>query len=410
MDRSTLDLYRSDFWLTLAVAVAVLTPLTRPAIRQWAWAVVNLAFVGYLLGPADMTYAWELVQQGAFGDAAMALAATDLLKVCGAVFVAHGVLQAVARHWLGALPLAMGGMAAAALFVIHKLPALASVENLGPLKAVLVTVGFSYVALRLADALRSVRDGVQPAPNLAATVNYLLPFHMLAAGPIQPYADFQSQPAVPPPLTASDALRGVERIATGLFKKYVLANLIDEIFLSQFRAPFPYLVLEVQCYYLWFYLDFSAYSDIAVGAGRLMGVATPENFNRPYLARNLIDFWDRWHISLSQFIRRNLFIPIQLNLMRRTSGRAALWCATAAFSVSFLFCGLWHGLETRWALWGGMHALGLVAASWYRDWLRRRLSREALNRYMANRGIRLAATILTQEFVASTLMVVGWSR
>ena len=84
----------------------------------------------------------------------------------------------------------------------------------------------------------------------------------------------------------------------------------------------------MQLNYLWLYLDFSAYSDIAVGVGRLMGVATPENFNRPYLARNMIDFWERWHISLSLFIRRNMFIPIQLALMRRTDGRRPLLVAS----------------------------------------------------------------------------------
>ena len=97
-----------------------------------------------------------------------------------------------------------------------------------------------------------------------------------------------------------------------MFKKFVLANALEAAFLTAFRARGPYFFLEVQLNYLWLFLDFSAYSDIAVGIGGLLGVATPENFNRPYLARNSIDFWERWHISLSQFIRRNLFIPIQV--------------------------------------------------------------------------------------------------
>ncbi len=100
-----------------------------------------------------------------------------------------------------------------------------------------------------------------------------------------------------------------DRIASGLFKKYVLANLIKRLFLTDYRSAGLYVLLEVQLTFIWLYLDFSAYSDVAVGVGRLMGVATPENFNRPYLARNIIEFWERWHISLSQFIRRNIFIP-----------------------------------------------------------------------------------------------------
>ena len=143
-----------------------------------------------------------------------------------------------------------------------------------------------------------------------------------------------------------------ERIANGLFKKYVLAQGLEALLLTGFHAHGAYTILEIQLTYLWLYLDFSAYSDIAVGIGRLIGVATPENFNRPYLARNVIDFWERWHISLSMFIRRNVFIPIQLTLMRRTSGRAPLWIASFAFVVSFLLCGLWHSLSWVWVAWG----------------------------------------------------------
>jgi D-alanyl-lipoteichoic acid acyltransferase DltB (MBOAT superfamily) len=231
---------------------------------------------------------------------------------------------------------------------------------------------------------------------------------MLAAGPIQSYAEFVAQPAVPPPLTASDALQGIERIALGLFKKYVLATVVGSAFLTLgFSAP-SYLLFDTLFFYFWVYLDFSAYSDITVGAGRLMGVATPENFNRPYVARNLIDFWDRWHMSLSRFVYRNIFVPVQLSLLRRTGPERALRCAAVAFTVSFLLCGLWHELNIRWLLWGALHAAGLVTVNWYRFWLQKHLSREALNRYRSHRAIRLVAIALTQLFAAATLVVASW--
>ena len=146
-------------------------------------------------------------------------------------------------------------------------------------------------------------------------------------------------------------MESVERITQGLFKKFVVAYVIRELFLSDFQSAGLLWFVEVQVFYLWLYLDFSAYSDIAVGVGRLIGVATPENFNRPYLARNLVDFWDRWHISLSQFIRRNLFIPIQLYILR--SGRQRpLLCANVAIGISFIGCGLWHGIGINFLIWG----------------------------------------------------------
>ncbi|HVC94412.1 MAG TPA: MBOAT family O-acyltransferase [Pirellulales bacterium] len=405
MDRSPLDLYKPDFWYTLAIAVLVLVPLKAPVVRKWAWAAINLAFLGVLLGVPDL---WGPLQRQAYLEAARMLGASDLLRVCACLFVAYIVLQAVQRRWLGVIPLALAGLALATLFTIHKLPSTASVYRLADVKSALGAIGFSYAALRLVDALRLTHEGRHAAPDLPSTINYLLPFHMLAAGPIQGYADFMAQPAVPPPLGASDALRAVERIALGLFKKYVIADLLESSLLTPFPTPFVFGAFEVMLFYFLLYLDFSAYSDITVGAGRLMGVATPENFNRPYVARNLVDFWDRWHMSLSQFIYRNIFIPVQMALVRRTGPKSALWCGAVAFLVSFLLCGLWHSLDVRWAMWGMMHALGLVVVVWYRAWLKRRLGREAMNRYRAHLGIRLLAVVLTQAYVAVTLQVVTW--
>ncbi|MFV2034882.1 MAG: MBOAT family O-acyltransferase, partial [Halocynthiibacter sp.] len=196
-----------------------------------------------------------------------------------------------------------------------------------------------------------------------------------------------------------------ERITLGLFKKFVLAYAIQSTFLTDFEAGGIYFLLEVQVFFLWLYLDFSAYSDIAVGIGRLLGVATPENFNRPYLARNAIDFWNRWHISLSQFIRRNCFIPIQLHLTRATDGRRPLLVASVAFMISFVLCGLWHGLTLNFLLWGVIHALGLVVANLWRAYLTSKLGTKGVKKYLEDVRIKWLARLLTYEFVAFSLVV-----
>lgn len=426
MDRSPIDFFEPGFWCFLAVAVLVLVPIVSPVLRKWAWAAINLAFLTLVLGLPDVQHVWRLLKQDAFGEAAATVGASGLVWACAGVLVAWMALQAVERRRWGKLPLALASLVLLVLFVIHKIPAETLYDSdrfrellmpagltsgrIQPLRSVLAAIGFSYIALRMVEALRLTHEGRCPAPDLPSTINYLLPFHMLSAGPIQGYADFVAQPGVSPPLSASDALRGVERIAHGLFKKYVLAAGVEASLLTHFTAPWPYLGVETLFYYLWVYLDFSAYTDITVGAGRLMGIATPENFNRPYVARNLIDFWDRWHMSLSRFIYRNLFVPVQLSLLRRTGPQAALWCASAAFSVSFLLCGLWHELNLRWVLWGAMHAAGLVTVNAYRAGLQKLLGREGFNRYREHRGIRLAAIILTQVFVAVSLLVASWPR
>src|SRR5262249_55313436 len=162
----------------------------------------------------------------------------------------------------------------------------------------------------------------------------------------------------------------------GLFKKFVVAQGLERLFLTGFHARGPYLLWEIQLAYLWLFLDFSAYTDIAVGIGRLIGVATPENLHRPYLARNVIDFLERWHISLSMCVRRHVFIPLQLALMRRTEGRASLGIASFAFLVSFLLVGLWHEVGWVWVAWGLYQAGGLILCNVYRQLLTARLGRK----------------------------------
>jgi D-alanyl-lipoteichoic acid acyltransferase DltB (MBOAT superfamily) len=228
---------------------------------------------------------------------------------------------------------------------------------------------------------------------------------MLAAGPIQAYDDFVAQPESPPAPGPAIALKSVERIALGMFKKYVLANALEAAFLTFFQARGTYFFIELQINYIWMFLDFSAYSDIAVGIGGLLGIATPENFNRPYLARNIVDFWDRWHMSLSQFIRRNIFLPLQVSLVRQTGGRHVLLIGSFGFAVSFLLCGLWHGIGLNWLAWGACQALGFIICNLYREFLLKTLGRKGFNRYLANPWIRGVAILITFEFIAFSMVL-----
>jgi D-alanyl-lipoteichoic acid acyltransferase DltB (MBOAT superfamily) len=384
MNETGIDLYSVRFWVFAGLAILVVTPLKTPAARRWALAAVNLGFLTLLLGNGVAIVALAL------------LAAWLLLRV------------AFLGGWAGKTALVAIAAATLGLFLIHKLPGRAALFGLSAVNPLLAAIGFSYLALRLIDLTRAVYERRHATPSPVDCVNYLMPFHMLAAGPIQAYDDFTAQLPVPPPLTSSGALTAVELIASGLFKKYVIANYLDQLFLTGFEVVGPYFFIEMQLKFLWLYLDFSAYSDIALGIGQLMGVATPVNFNKPYLARNMIDFWERWHISLSQFIRRNVFLPLQLALMRRTGGKHPLLAASAAFSIAFVLCGLWHSIHPRWVAWGACHAGGLIACNFYKHVLMTRLGRKGVNRYLANRWIRAAAIVLTYEFNSLTFVIVTY--
>jgi D-alanyl-lipoteichoic acid acyltransferase DltB (MBOAT superfamily) len=327
--------------------------------------------------------------------------------VLGGALIALVVARIAARRQgaLAALVLATGSAALLALFVLHKRPDWATQARLYELSPILSAIGFSYVTLRLIELWRAAFEGRMASASFADALNYLVPFHMLAAGPIQAYDEFATQPAVPPRLTFDQALNAVGRIVSGLFKKYVLANSLMQLFSSGWSVGGLSYFVELHLHYLWVYLDFSAYSDIAVGVGTLIGVATPENFNRPYLARNITVFWERWHISLSMWLRRNLFMPIQLALVRRDFG--PLSSAIIAIGVAFAFSGAWHGLTWGFLAWGLVQAGGLITCHFYGTRLKKLLGLQRYKRYQANLPIRIVATIITIEFFTYSLLLVG---
>lgn len=379
----TIDLGTPPFWFAVLAAVVVIVPLVHGRLRAIVIASFDLGFACVCAGSAGAPFVVGLV------------AGTYLL-------VSLIRPDAILRTRIAAVSI---GGALLVLFVAHKLP---SIELPSGARGALSAIGFSYVVLRAVELVRAVVEQRHPRPRPDEVISYLLPFHMLAAGPIQAYDEFRGQPAIPEALTWATALGGLERIASGLFKKFVIAQVIQEVLLTGFTARGPYLILEAQANYLWLYLDFSAYSDIAVGIGMLLGRATPENFANPLAARNLTEFWERWHISLSQFVRRNLFIPIQLALGRRTHDAHPLVSASVALGVAFLLVGLWHGLSLRFLAWGGLHACVLIATNAYKHALHAKLGRKGVKAYLARRSIRVISTVLTFELVAFSLVLVSY--
>lgn len=373
------ELNKSVFWLVCGTGALLLVPVSSLALRKWIQAGVNIALLVFLLR----------------------LHAIGLLLVIAVTYLA---IRLVGHPRYRTVLAALVGASTAALFLLHKLPAVAASLGGDALVRVLAVIGYSYVALRIVEVLRAVFERRHPAPDFVSLINYLLPFHMLAAGPIQSFDDFMRHSGERFEPTAKSVLAGFELIASGLFMKFVLADLLQKLFLTNFQSSGLYFLLEMQLTFVWVYLDFSAYSYIALGIGMLLGISTPVNFNRPLLARNLIDFWERWHISLSLFIRRNIFIPLQVFLMRRNEGRTPLLSAALAISVSFILCGLWHGLGVGFLVWGAIQAAGLIATRVYGHALQTRLGKDGVRNYLANPWYRTLAIFLTFQVQAAALL------
>jgi len=179
----------------------------------------------------------------------------------------------------------------------------------------------------------------------------------LIAGPIVRYRDIATQLAERTVNRARFA-SGVQRFVIGLGKKMLIANTLavpaDAIFALQPELlPADVAWIGILCYSLQIYFDFSGYSDMAIGLGRMFGFDFLENFRHPYVARSITDFWRRWHISLSTWFRDYLYIP--LGGSRRGSMRTAL-----NLLIVFLLCGLWHGASWAFVVWGLFHGAFLV--------------------------------------------------
>jgi D-alanyl-lipoteichoic acid acyltransferase DltB (MBOAT superfamily) len=187
----------------------------------------------------------------------------------------------------------------------------------------LLPVGLSFVAFQGISLVVDVYRGqVEPRHTYPEHLLYLLFFPQVVAGPIVRARDLLARFRQTPRLDPETGARGLYRIATGMAKKLLIADvlaagLVDRVFED------PSLYTSAEClaatlaYTFQLYCDFSAYSDIAIGAAALFGFALPENFAKPYLARNLFEFWNRWHISLSTWLRDYLYIPLGGNRCSR---------------------------------------------------------------------------------------------
>lgn len=231
-------------------------------------------------------------------------------------------------------------------------------------------IGISFFTFQAISYIVDVYRNETPAQNNPFRLGlYISSFPQLIAGPIVRYNQVAEQIGRRGhsfTLFAS----GAERFITGLGKKVLIANplalVADSIFSQQPETLSPELAwLGILCYSLQIYFDFSGYSDMAVGLGRIFGFHFPENFNYPYIARSVQDFWRRWHISLSSWFRDYLYIPLGGNKKGNLRTHINL------FTV-FILCGLWHGASWNFLIWGLIHGLFLVLErKMLRDFIRR---------------------------------------
>jgi alginate O-acetyltransferase complex protein AlgI len=207
------------------------------------------------------------------------------------------------------------------------------------------------------------RGELRATRSIVTFATFVLFFPQLVAGPIVRAQTLLPQLEQPPPLELEAASDGLFRIVIGLGKKVALADTLALAVVDRvFEAPERFSAVEVAAgvcgYALQIYLDFSAYSDIAIGSAQVLGFRLPENFRTPYRAANLQEFWRRWHISLSTWLRDYLYIALG-------GGRGAPWRTYLNLIVTMLLGGLWHGASWTFLVWGGLHGGGLAVTRYF---------------------------------------------
>jgi membrane protein involved in D-alanine export len=229
-------------------------------------------------------------------------------------------------------------------------------------------LGISYMALRVLDLLVVLRDGVvTETPRAADVVSYLLFVPTISAGPIDRFRHFmRALDALPRPRRAylSDVEAGIHRIAQGLLYKFILANLLFRSALVPLaaRAGILATIGYMYAFSLYLFFDFAGYSAFAIGVGRFFGIQVPENFNAPFVSRNFAEIWNRWHISLSWWLRDHVYMRFMLHAASRNwfAGNRRRAHHTALL-LTMALMGCWHGLELPYVVYGLYQGLMLVA-------------------------------------------------
>jgi len=275
---------------------------------------------------------------------------------------------------------------------------------------VLVILGVSYVSFRLCFLVSEVANNAAPLPSLSQYLAFAFFPPLVFVGPIQPYAGFYAATLEGHP-NSIDVNRAVLRILVGAVKF---------MFLSAVFAEFGYgvaflgdghlhsrldLAIALLVYPIYLYCNFSGLCDMAIGVSGLLGIPVIENFDRPFQSRNFQEFWTKWHISLTAWIRVMVFTPLVKNLSRGTSPTNIPHVIAVGIMASFTLIGLWHGLSLHYFLYGLSQGVGVAFVAYWNPWVRKKLGKNRFTQFRASKIGYWGGVCLTYLYFAATLFL-----
>lgn len=280
-----------------------------------------------------------------------------------------------------------------------------------------ITIGLSYVFFRVLHLIIDASDGALPDRiGVVSYLNYTLNFATLISGPIQRYQDFAADQLAPTPRPIDIIIVGeaIERIIVGFFKVNVVSLLLSMAQgwaqsalnpATTLRERTLYGVVIAASYPFYLYCNFSGYIDIVIGVARLLRLQLPENFNRPFSSDNFLNFWSRWHITLSEWLKTYVYNPLLISLMRKfPSQTVEPFLAVFAFFVTFFLIGVWHGRTSVFLFFGVLQGLGVSLTKLYQIVMAKSMGRKRYKALAAGPVYNALARGLTFTWFTFTLL------
>jgi len=264
---------------------------------------------------------------------------------------------------------------------------------------IILPVGISFYTFQtLTYTIDIYRKEIKPTKNFIDFANYVAFFPQLVAGPIERAKHLLPQVAALPTPTLEQFKQGFVLITIGMFKKVLIGDttgrIVDQIFAQPQYYASSELLMGLILFSIQIYADFSGYSSIARGTAKWLGIDLMENFNQPYLSANITEFWRRWHISLSSWLRDYLYIPLGGN--RKGVSRTYI-----NLMITMLLGGLWHGANWTFVVWGGLHGLFLSVHKFFLK------DRKISDRYSFSNSKGLVAFLL-KVVLTNFLVLITW--
>ena len=365
-------------YLSFSMISVLLVSLLSSVIRQLVFLSVNVFFIVYLLGPS-----------GALSTIAFCLLGFALVKI-------H--LKWPALRILYTLSLFV------ALFIyMRNYEILQWIFPHEILTSVLSTVGLSFLFFKIIHVLIDAKSNTLRKLEFLTYLNYCLNFTTIMMGPIMRYQDYFDQwhghkQAIEPTYEAH--LDAILRILTGLVKAYILALWVNKLALQPdtnvLQLSFSSWVIQMYGFFFYLYLNFSGYCDIVIGIGSLMGIRPPENFNKPFIAQNMSDFWLRQHRSLTLWLTDYVFSPTYKQaLSSKWLSSYPVLSGNLALMLTMVVSGIWHGASLGFLFFGITHGIYLVIYHTWDHLLSKYLGRKRVNQLRKNWLAKIVGIIIT---------------